>query len=406
MGVVVRRILFWGGAVAALVVALVYAFWPRPLAVDIGVVSRGPMHVTVNGEGQTRVHDVYELSAPLAGEVLRIDGEVGDPVVAGETVVATIRPMDPDFLNARTRAQAQAEISAAEAALSLAKAEVAKVEAELDFAESELNRAKALRERGTISQRGLEQAELDLKTKMAALETVKAELRVRRFQLANARARLIEPGGDVASDGNCCIEVRAPVSGRILKVMRKSQGVVAAGTGLVEIGNPEDLEVVVDFLSTDAVKIEPGATVIIDEWGGDGTLNALVRRVEPYGFTKVSALGIEEQRVNVVIEFAENPDRLATLGHGYRVEARVVIWRDADVVKVPISALFRVGGRWAVFVDEGGAARQVTVQVGHMNTVEAEVIDGLAEGAEVVLHPSDRVTDGALITARPNSHQG
>jgi HlyD family secretion protein len=217
---------------------------------------------------------------------------------------------------------------------------------------------------------------------------------------------LIEPGSEDEGGGNCCIDVRAPVSGRILKVMRKSQGVVAAGTGLVEIGNPEDLEVVVDFLSTDAVKIEPGATVIIDEWGGDDTLNALVRRVEPYGFTKISALGIEEQRVNVVIEFAENPERLAALGHGYRVEARVVIWRGADVVKVPINALFRVGGRWAVFVDDNGTAREVTVEIGHMNTVEAEVLDGLTEGTEVVLHPSDRVVDGALITPRPNSHQG
>ncbi len=402
MGVVFRRVLFWGGAFALLIGALVYAFWPRPESVDLGKVTRGPMQVTVNAEGQTRVHDVYEVSAPLAGEVLRIDSEVGDPVVAGETVIATMRPMDPDFLDVRTRAQIQAEISAAEAALSLAKAEVSKAQAQLDFARAELKRARTLRERGTISQRGLEQAELDLKTRSAAVDTTKAELKVRRFELANARARLIEPGSDAGEDQTCCIYVRAPVSGRVLKVMRKSQGVVAAGAGLVEIGNPEDLEVVVDFLSTDAVKIRPGDTVVIDEWGGEDTLNGLVRRVEPYGFTKVSALGIEEQRVNVVIDFAEDPVRLATLGHGYRVEARVVVWRETDVIKAPISALFRAGSQWAMFVNEAGTARQVAVEIGQMNTQEAEVLSGVADGSEVILHPSDQIVDGSLISSRPN----
>jgi HlyD family secretion protein len=399
----VRSYLTWSTVGALLAGGLAYAFWPRPIPADFGTVTRGPMQVTVGDEGRTRVKDAFVVSAPLAGRLRRIELKAGDAVETGKTVVASIRPTDPTFLDIRARRQAEAGINAAEDARDLAAAEVRRAEAEATFAEQDFARAKKLTLGSSISQRDLDRYRLDYETKRAALAAARATLNVRSHELETARAALIGP--ETEADGEapserCCVSVRAPVSGRVLRLLQESETVVTAGTPLVEIGDPRDLEIVVELLSTDAVKVRKGAPVIIGGWGGEGTLAGIVRRVEPYGFTKISALGVEEQRVNVIGDFTDPPERADALGHGYRVDVSIVTWQADEVMRVPIGGLFREGADWAVFAVEDGRARLTKVMLGHMNGTDAEVLSGLAPGATVVLHPSDRVVDGARVESR------
>lgn len=396
-----RRIILWGTLCVLLAAGVVYAFWPRPVLVDLAVVKKGPLAVTADEEGETRVRDVFVVSSSVTGRLRRIEGEVGDAVVAGKTVVAQIEPTDPSFLDVRSEAEAKAALQAALASKELSEARLLEAQADLDFADSELKRARRLIRSVTITERALDEAERAYRTRKAAVATIKAEIEMRNSEIARARARLVSPAEGRKSPGVCeCIPVMAPVSGRILRLVRKSEGVVQAGDALMEIGNPRQLEIVADFLSTDAVKIEPGQRVIIEEWGGGDPLAGRVRRVEPYGFTKVSALGIEEQRVNVIIDFTDAPDRWQRLGHGFRVEVRVVIWESEAALKLPLTALFRVGEQWTVFVDDGGKARRRAVKVGHGNGLTAEITGGLSEGERVILHPSDQISDGVRIAPR------
>lgn len=390
-------VVFAGALLAA---GLTYAFWPQPVPVDLAAISRGPLVVTVDEEARTRVKEIYVLSAPLAGRLMRIDRHVGDIVIAGETVIANIQPTAPAFLDLRSQSQAQANVKAAAAARALAEAELSRAKAELEFADAEWTRAKSLSERGIISRSALDRAELDVRSNRARVATAEAALEVRTYELEHARALLIGPGADGEVGPTCCVPVRAPVSGRVLRVMRESEGVVEAGARLLEIGDPADLEIVAEFLSTDAVRIEEGAPVLIEDWGGPLALNGRVHRVEPYGFTKISALGIEEQRVNVIVDIADPPEVWRSLGHGYRVELRIVIWQGDDVLRLPLGALFRHGQSWAVYVMSEGRAELRSVAIGHRNSIRAEVMRGLSEGEQVVLHPSDRVVDGTLIVAR------
>ncbi len=394
-----RWYVFWAVLLAA---AAVYAFRPQPVPVDVAGAVRDAMVVTIDGDGRTRVREVYVVSAPVSGQVLRIERHVGDAVVAGETVLATIRPTDPTFLDRRARAQAEATIKAAEAAFALAEAERARAEAELDFARSELDRSAKLAQRGTISQRELDRATLELRTREAALATAEATITKRRYELEMARAALIQPGQRVG-DGvapECCVEVFAPVDGRVLRMIQESEGVVLAGAPLLEVGNPADLEVVVDLLSADAVRVEVGAAATIDDWGGGDTLRARVRRVEPYGFTKVSALGIEEQRVNVILDLIDPAEQWRQLGHGFRVDVHIVVWHGEDVLQIPLGALFREGSDWAVFVLEEGRASLRRVLIGHSNGRVAEVLGGLSADELVILHPGDRVANGVRAVRR------
>ena len=316
-------------------------------------------------------------------------------------IVARIEPIDPTFLDVRTEAQARAAVRAAEAARAMAVADVERAEADLAFSAAELERAERLRKAGTVSQRALDDAQRDYRTRKAALDTAKAAEAMRESELERARAQLLSPRDPKVRASDCdCVDVRSPVDGRILRVFRESAGVVRAGEALVEIGDPRRLEIVADLLSADAVKVEPGQRVLIEEWGGSGILEGRVRLVEPFGFTKVSALGIEEQRVNVLVDFADTPDRWERLGHGYRVEIRVVLWSSDAVVKAPLTALFRDDGNWAVFVDRDGWARRKTVEIGHQNGLEAEIVRGLSAGDRIVLHPSNRVIDGIRIAPR------
>ena len=396
-----KRVLTWTPVVAVVGLGLAFAFAPRAVVVDHFTVAPSPMVVTVDEEGETRVHDVFGLTAPVTGRVRRIEEHVGDPVVANETVLARIEPVDPAFLDPRSKTQAVAAVQAAESALTLARAGVDEARAEFEFAEIESRRARELIKTGTISAHDSDEAERAYRTKAAALATAEAGVQMRLSELEQARAQLLSPGQDrPIDDGKDWVSVRAPRGGRVLRIVNDSERIVSAGDLLVEIGDPADLEIVVDFLSTDAVQIESGQRVRIERSGLDRTIEGRVRHVEPYGFTKVSALGIEEQRVNVIIDFTSPREQWEKLGHGYQVEARVVLWEAADVLTVPLTALFRDGERWALFVDDGGRAQLRHVEIGHRNSIDVEIKDGVAAGEKVVLHPSDRVVDGVRIAAR------
>jgi len=369
-----RRLLFWLPMLVAGGLALAWLFRPQPVPVDLAEIAEGPIQVTVSDEGETRVKDVFVVSAPLSGLMRRIELKAGDTVTAQKTVVARIAPSDPNFLDVRSEREARAAVRRAEA--------------ERDFAVAELKRYRQLAGQGVVSANDRDAAERRAQTAAAALD--------------EARARLTTPGvGKRRAGPDCdCVDVYSPVSGSVLRVLQESEAVVASGAPLIEIGNPGDMEIVVDLLSTDAVRVEPGQRVLIESWGGGPPLNGVVRRVEPFGFTKVSALGIEEQRVNVVIDFSDAPDRWARLGHGYRVEPRIVLAEAAAVLKVPQAALFREQGQWAVFVDDGGRAALRNVELGLENGLEAQVVKGLAAGERVVLQPGGRITAGVALKPR------
>lgn len=394
----IGRYIFWGVISALLAAFIAWAFVPSAVPVDTAKIARESMTVLVEGEGQTRVKDIYAISAPVTGRLLRIEAEAGDRVEAAKTRLAVIEPADPNFLDKRTRAEAEATAQAAEDALGLAQAEVDRAKAELGFARSELERARKLSANGTISKRALDVAERDVATRAAELKSAEATAKVRTHELETARARLLTPTEGVV-DGDCCVALNAPVSGRVLRVLHESEGVVEAGAPLMEVGNPRDLEVVVDLLTSDAARIREGAAVRIENWGGQ-TLNGQVRRIEPFGYTKISVLGIEEQRVDVVIDFTKPEAVPSALGHGFRVEVGIEEWRGDNVLQAPMSALFRIEGGWGVYVFDEGKARLARLEVGHLNGREAEILAGLEAGDEVVLHPSDRITNGAGLVRR------
>jgi HlyD family secretion protein len=385
----------------ALALVLAWLFRPGAVPVDLVAVDRGPLTVSVSDEGETRVRDMYVVSAPIPGRMRRIELEVGDPVVADETLVARIEPSDPSFLDVRSAAEARANVDAAAAARTHAEAQVRRVQAELDFARAEYERIRALARSHTVSESELDSAQRRARTAEAALAEAQAERKVRESEYQVARARLLSPSAARARVADCdCVSVYSPVSGRVLRIVNESEGVVASGTPLVEVGNPGLLEVVVDLLSADAVRVQPGQRVVIEAWGGDQPLDGVVERVEPFGFTKVSALGIEEQRVNVVIDITSPRERWERLGHGYRVEPRIVLWESPDVLRVPLSALFRDGDEWAVFVERAGRADLQEVEIGQGNGLHAEVRTGLEAGERVVLHPADRVSPGVRLVER------
>jgi len=384
------------------VALIVWALWPQPVPVDMAAITRGPLEVTVEDEGITRIREVYTVSAPIGGKMLRSPREVGDQVVAGKTLAAVIEPTDPTFLDVRSQRVNEAAVHAAQAAVALAEAQIKQAKSQLEFAQNDLGRAEKLAVSKTISDRALEKAKLDVTSAEAAVASAVATLEVRRRELESAKARLIQPG-EVNADArsaSCCIQVYSPIDGRVLKIVAESEQVVQAGAPLLEIGNPRDLEIVVDFLSRDAVRIKPGQSARIESWGGETILNAKVKRIEPTGFTKVSALGIEEQRVKVILDFSGPPSKWQQLGHGYRIIARVVVWQSEDVLQVLLGALFREGDNWAVFVVADGRARRRLVTIGQRNLHAAQVIDGLKPDEQVVLHPSDRVHDGVRVEPR------
>ncbi len=407
-GIWIKRTLL-GAITLAVIGAFIYALSPKPVLVDTTVISRGPLKVTVDEEGETRIREIYVVSSPLDGRVLRSPREVGDEVQKDKTLLAVIEPGDPSFLDIRTRRELEATVAAAEASVILTESEIDRAESELEFAQSDLKRARSLAQRGTISERTLEKAALDVQTRQASLAQARANLILRHRQLDSAKARLIGPEQKKTkkTDDSCCVSVQAPVDGKVLRIDKESEQIVKAGEPLLRIGDPKDLEIVVDLLSTDAVKVKAGAEASIEGWGGPKPLTAKVRRIDPAGFTKVSALGIEEQRVNTILDLTSPREDLPTLGHDFRVFVRITVWSSEDAVRVPLGALFRQGNTWAVFKVEDGTAKLIPVKIGQRNTYMAEIIEGLEPGERVILHPSDRVSSGSSVEERiDEAHAG
>lgn len=397
-----RKYGIWGVSVLAVLVLGFYLFRSPAVPVDLAMVERGPLQVTVDERGYTRVRDLYVVSAPITGYLRRVEFRAGDPVDSG-TVLAAIEPADPDFLDIRTRAQAETEIDAAEQALNAARAESESATMQLDYATSELERIERLAEMGAESQAALDRARLERRVAQSALAAAESAVRMRTAELQTMRAMLVSPQTGPereAAETQNVLPLWAPASGRVLRIIRRSEGVVMAGEPILEIGNPRNLEIVSELLSADALKVTDGAPVEIHTGNAGEILMGEVQRVEPYGFTKISALGVEEQRVNTIIDITSPPEDWERLTHGFRVEVRIVVWEADDVLQIPIGALFRTGEDWSVFRNEDGVAVATTVDVGQLNAEHAEILGGLEEGDEVVLYPSDTVSDGTRIAAR------
>ena len=391
------------GAVALIIAGGVYAFWPKPTYVDMGTVARGHMMLTINEEARTRVRNIYTVSAPVSGHLLRVDAESNDLVKQGETVIARMLPANPTTLDAREHEQAVTAIQAAKASLDVAQANLKKAIANQTFEALNIKRAIKTRETGTISQAEFEQVQWRAADAAAAVDNAKAAISQRQAELANAQAALIgvEHQGIGLAD---TVEIKAPINGRVLQVLQKSEVILTAGTPIIELGDVgEDLEIIVQLLSTDAVKISEGDKVFVRNWGKAEPLSGVVERIEPFGYTKFSALGVEEQRVNAIIQLNEDDRARAKLGHGFRVEVQVVIWENQDTVIVPSSALFRKNGQWAVFVVENEKAKLTEVEIDRNNGTQASVTKHLSVDDRVVLYPASELANGAhVVNRRPN----
>jgi HlyD family secretion protein len=394
-----RRKIIVIALVALVVAAIIHGFMPKPVAVDTAEVTRGPLRVTVEEEGKTRVMDRFVISAPVAGFARRIELEVGDPLEKGH-VAAELEPLRSEVLDPRRRAEAEARVEAAGAALDAAVEEAHAAGTESDYAGAELNRLEQLSERGFVSKDELEQAETRANHALAKFRSAGFAVDVAGFELDEARTALSYSAAEDGTKGSKKVKIRTPVDGRVLKVHHESEGVVQAGKALITVGDPQAIEVEVDVLSDDAVRIGPGTQVLFERWGGDTPLEGKVRVVEPMGFTKVSALGVEEQRVLVIADITSPPEEWSRLGDGYRVEASFIIWEGQDVLRVPSSALFRYKEGWAVFVMENGRAHLRQVALGHRSGLTAEVLKGLKAGEMVITHPDEAIEDNTPLRLR------
>ena len=374
-----RRWLPYLGAIL-LIALIVIGLWPQPAPVEITRVVTGRLQATVNEEGRTRVRQRYQVSAPVAGQLRRLPWKPGAEVKAGVTVLAVIDPLSPSLLDARARSLAEARRDAAVA--NLAKAETAHT-----FAASELGRFERLFKEGTVSIQELEGVQW--REAAATRDRTAAESALRQVEAELAEAIVVP-----ANPSRPPVEVKSPTTGRVLRVVEESARVVAIGAPLLEIGDPTDLEIVIDVLSRDGAAIAPGTRIELDHWGGATPLEARVRLVEPGAFTKVSALGVEEQRVNLVADLTSPPDQRPGLGDGFRVEAKIIVWETENTLKVPAGALFRHGSDWAALVVDQGRAQLRKVTAGRSSGSETQILDGLKEGDEVILYPGDRVHTG------------
>lgn len=392
-----RRRKGWRWIAGAVLVALIVAgMWPAALPVETARVTRGDLIATVNEEGVTQVRHRYIISSPAAGQLRRIDLKPGASVIAGETVLAVLEPAGGDILDRRSRAQAEARVRATRSQVDQAEAQRARAAASLDLARSKATRQRSLAKQQLVSQQVLD---VVLNQEATAAQEDRAStfaLQVARYELEQAQAVLDR--GDATSDtADALMEIKSPVSGRVLRVLQESSRVVTGGVPILEVGDSTDLEVRVEVLSRDGVAIEPSARVWLEQWGGDFDLEARVRWVEPAAFTKVSALGVEEQRVNVLADLTTPPDQRANLGDGYRVEARIEKARRDDVIQIPAGALFQDDQTWSTFVLNGTTVEKRTVQPGLSNGLQTEIISGLDPEEVVVLYPGDRVEDGSRV---------
>lgn len=378
--------------------AIAWTMRPQPALVDIGAVVKAPMRVTITQEGRTRVREIYTISTPITGHLSRTILDVGDPVEANKTVIAAIHPLEPPLIDNRTETELIAAREAARAAVVIAETDYARVMASLDLAVKAMERASRLSATGVIAESTMQKAAGEVSVLRAQVQSALSSINLRRAELESAEARLRQPDRkDMNSGDKCCVELTSPASGTVLEVYAKSEQPVAVGAKIADIGNPRDLEVVVDLVSADAVRVKPGDQASIVDWGGDRPLKATLRRIDPAAFTKVSALGIEEQRVNAIFDLDESDPRL---GHGFRIYAEIAVWQGENIVQVPLSALFRTGNDWTVFVLKDGVLARRTVRIDHMNDQAAEVLERLAPDEKVVLHPGDTLADGMAAEIR------
>jgi HlyD family secretion protein len=375
--------------------AIGWGFWPKPVVVETALVTRSPLTVRVAEEGKTRIRNRYVVAATVAGKMRRVPLKPGDEVKAGETVLTTIEPVSAPLLDARTREQAEAAVAMHEAAGKQAIESLEAARAALKLAEADWERVRSVRRSGTVSATERDRAEGTTLIKAAEVRSLEFAIKVSDFRLAQARAALRESTTTVAGE---LIPVKSPVSGRVLKVMQESESVVVPGQPILEVGDPADIEIEAEILSRDAVTIRPGDAVDIEQWGGETPLKGRVRRIEPAAFTKISALGVEEQRVLVLCDLVDPAASGGRLGDRFRVEVRVAIWHHDDVLVAPSGALFRKGSQWQAFVFRHGKAIAQPVTTGHSDGYFTEILGGLNVGDELLLHPPDTVTDGTAVT--------
>ena len=393
----IRTWLFWIAMVAGVGAVAIVSLWPKPHPVQVARVESGWMEVAITQEGMTRIKDRYVVSATVGGKLSRIALRPGDTLSRGQSLLASIQPTLPPLLDARQTSQLDANVEAAKRQVELADARRQQAQSQLSLAESQYGRLKVLHEQGTASDREWEQAEADYRARSEELRVANFEWEIRGFELQQAEAAR-RHFRDEDSGEPQQFELLSPIDGVVLRIFEESSTVVTPGQPLLEVGNPSDLEVVIDVLSTDAVKIQAGNPVVLQYWGGDGPLLAEVRRVEPAAFTKVSALGVEEQRVNVLADFREPATAYGRLGDQYRVEARVIIWKEDQILQVPHAALFRWEGQWAVFVVQEQRLSLQRVEVGRRNETHAQVLSGLEGGQTVVIYPSDLLAEGDAVS--------
>ena len=392
----VRQFLPWlAGLLLLMLVA--WGLWPKPVLIETGVVARGPLTVRVSEEGKTRVRNRYVVAAPIAGKMRRVPLKAGDEVVAGETLLTTIEPIAAPLLDPRARIQAEAAVSMQEASRKQAVEVLDTKRTSLQLAEADRDRVRAAKLQGSVSAMDRDRVEGEASMRAAEVRAAEFALQVIDYELAQARANLERP--EAGGRGNL-IEVKSPITGRVLKVMQESETIVSPGVSILEIGDPADLEIEAEILSRDAVAIHPGDSVEIEQWGGENALKARVRRVEPAAFTKISALGVEEQRVIVLSDLVDSPEMAKRLGDRFRVEVRVAIWRTESALIVPAGALFREGNTWKTYVFGRGRAQLRAIDVGHSDGRLTEILSGLQVGDEVLLHPPDTVGDGTRVKKR------
>jgi HlyD family secretion protein len=394
-----RRKLWITGLILIVILAIFYGFLPRTQEVDLVRPTRGTLQVTIEEEGRTRLKERFVVSAPTAGYLRRVEAKVGDPVRKGQTV-AVLEPLRSQALDPRSRAEAEAVVSAAEASLAAAMERERAASADADYTDKRLTRIAKLYAGGSVAKDQFDQTESEAKKARAVQLSARAAADVARSELERAKTTLCNFSAAKKTGGNHTVEVASPVGGAVFKLYRESEGAVQVGEPLMEIGNAANLEVWVEVLSSDAVRIRPGMTVLFKRWGRDDPLAGRVRRVEPAGFTKISSLGVEEQRVLVIVDITSPTEMWHVLGDGYRLEAHFVVWEGRDILQVPTSALFRSGKEWSVFVEEKGEARRRTVKIGQRTGLTAQILSGLKENERVVSYPDDSIRDGTRIRQR------
>ena len=397
MRVTVGRVVT-GLVVLAAAAGVVWALVPRPIPVETAPVTKGRFVATVDEDGKTHIRERYVVAAPLTGRLSRIRLKAGDRVRTDD-IIAILVPSPAPFLDPRSRREAEERLGAAEAAVERTRADLERTRAQFNQANNDLVRTRTLVERGVDTQQALERAELALRVADRAMRAAEFQNHAAEHELDQAKA-LLAQYGDGTKPPPETWSITAPVAGLVLKVVQESETIVQPGTPLIEIGDPDDLEVMVDVLSTDAVEIHPGAEVNIENWGGQGTLEGRVRRVEPAAFTKVSTLGVEEQRVNVLVDIVSPPETWRGLGDAYQVDTRITVFNQEDATIVPAGALFRRSKTWNLFIVKDGRAQLQAVTLVRRSGRFAAISSGVAPGQSVIVYPSDRVTEGVRVEAR------